>query len=109
VPFPFFNIVTVIVFTALHDDRSALEVGRSEKTFLKTKDRVARFFSIQNTKTAGKHTKRPQKLLIGNKIYQMALMCFKWPKIYEHFPFSTPKYTQIGIFGMKIYHLATLP
>jgi hypothetical protein len=30
-------------------------------------------------------------------------------KIYEHFPFQGPsKISQIGIFGMKIYHLATL-
>jgi hypothetical protein len=30
-------------------------------------------------------------------------------KIYHPFPFQYPqKYTKIGIFGMKIYHLATL-
>jgi hypothetical protein len=30
-------------------------------------------------------------------------------KIYEHFPLQgPPKYTQIGIFGHKINHLATL-
>jgi hypothetical protein len=30
-------------------------------------------------------------------------------KIYEHFPFQgLPKYPQIGVFGMQIYHLATL-
>jgi hypothetical protein len=30
-------------------------------------------------------------------------------KIYQHFPFKgPPKFTQIGIFGLKIYHLATL-
>jgi hypothetical protein len=29
--------------------------------------------------------------------------------IYQHFPFQgTPKFTQIGILGMKINHLATL-
>jgi hypothetical protein len=28
---------------------------------------------------------------------------------YEHGPFQDPrKFTQIGIFGLKIYHLATL-
>jgi hypothetical protein len=42
-------------------------------------------------------------------IYQMAGKYSKWPKIYQHFPFQgPPKYTQIGILGMKIYHLATL-
>jgi hypothetical protein len=30
-------------------------------------------------------------------------------KIDQHFPFQgTPKFTQSGIFGLKIYHLATL-
>jgi hypothetical protein len=30
-------------------------------------------------------------------------------KIYQHFPFlGSQKFTQIGIFGLKIYHLATL-
>jgi hypothetical protein len=30
-------------------------------------------------------------------------------KIHQHFPFQdSPKYSQIGIFGMKINHLATL-
>jgi hypothetical protein len=29
--------------------------------------------------------------------------------MYQHFPFQgAPKYTQIGIFGLKINHLATL-
>jgi hypothetical protein len=30
-------------------------------------------------------------------------------KIFQHFPFHGPlKFTQIAIFGMKIFHLATL-
>jgi hypothetical protein len=30
-------------------------------------------------------------------------------KTYQHFPFpGPPKFPQIGIFGLKIYHLATL-
>jgi hypothetical protein len=30
-------------------------------------------------------------------------------KIYQHLSLQeTPKFTQIGIFGLKIYHLATL-
>jgi hypothetical protein len=40
----------------------------------------------------------------------------KWPyyipnghKIYQNFPFQDPpKFTQILIFGLKIYHLATM-
>jgi hypothetical protein len=40
-------------------------------------------------------------------------MYYKWPYIcriiYEPFPFQgPPKFTQIGIFSLKIYHLATL-
>jgi hypothetical protein len=30
-------------------------------------------------------------------------------RVYKHFPFQVPpKFTQIGILGLKIYHLATL-
>jgi hypothetical protein len=44
------------------------------------------------------------------------VICTKWPwnipnghKIYQHFPFKGPtKFAQIGMFGMKINHLATL-
>jgi hypothetical protein len=33
----------------------------------------------------------------------------KWPKIYQHLPFLDPPiFTQIGIFGLKKCHLATL-
>jgi hypothetical protein len=36
-------------------------------------------------------------------------MTTKWRKIYQHYPFQGPPiFTQVGIFGMKIYHLATL-
>jgi hypothetical protein len=39
----------------------------------------------------------------------MAVIYSKWPKnIPNLFPFQCPpKFTQIGIFGLKIYHLAT--
>jgi hypothetical protein len=43
-----------------------------------------------------KYTKWLQNILNGNKIYQ-------------YFPFQgPPKIPQRGIFGLKIYHLATL-
>jgi hypothetical protein len=46
---------------------------------------------------------------MATKMYQMAVKSTKWPLIYPHFPFlGPPRYTQIGTFGMKIYHLATL-
>jgi hypothetical protein len=39
----------------------------------------------------------------------MAVKCSKWPKTCQHSPFQSPsKFTQIGIFGLKINHLATL-
>jgi hypothetical protein len=39
----------------------------------------------------------------------MAVNYSKWPKIYQHFRFQgPPNCTQIGIFGLKTNHLATL-
>jgi hypothetical protein len=39
----------------------------------------------------------------------MALKYSKWSKIYQHFPIKgPPNFTKIGIFGLKINHLATL-
>jgi hypothetical protein len=43
----------------------------------------------------------------------MAIKCQEnWPnghKIYRHLPLQDPpKFTQIGVWGLKIYHLATL-
>jgi hypothetical protein len=44
------------------------------------------------------------------KIYHMAVKYIKWPKIFQQNPLQDlQKFTQIGIFGFKIYHLATLP
>jgi hypothetical protein len=60
--------------------------------------RVARFFLVQHTKTG--------------KIYQIITTFTKWllsVKIYQHLRLQDPpKFTQIWIFGLKIYHLATL-
>jgi hypothetical protein len=63
---------------------------------------VARFFVGQNTKTG--------------KMYQISTKYTEWlsnrpsvRKIYQHLPLQDPpKITQIWVFGMKIYHLATL-
>jgi hypothetical protein len=62
------------------------------------------------------HTKTGKNKQNDYKMYQMATRCTKGlsnitngHKIYQHFPFQgPPKYTQIEIFGLKIYHLATL-
>jgi hypothetical protein len=51
-----------------------------------------------------------------HKLYQTSINYTKWPnnilnghKIYRHFPYEgTPNFTKIGIFGLKINHLATL-
>jgi hypothetical protein len=64
---------------------------------------------IKNTKT-GENTPN------NNKIYQIAIKYTKWPKnrpnghkIYQHLPLQDPpKFTLIGIFGLKTNHLATL-
>jgi hypothetical protein len=45
----------------------------------------------------------------GHKIYKIALKYAKSHKIYQHLPLQDPTvFTQIGIFGLKIYPLATL-
>jgi hypothetical protein len=63
---------------------------------------VARFFMVQRTKTGkiyqmtSKHTTWPYNRPNGLKIHQYLLLQ------------DDPKFTEIGIFGLKIYHLATL-
>jgi hypothetical protein len=65
----------------------------------------------------GQHTKTGKMYQKTTKyIYQMAIKYFQWPqnrpnghKIYQHFPLQyPPKFTQIGIFGLKTNHLASL-
>jgi hypothetical protein len=73
--------------------------------------RVTRFFLVQHTKT-GKNIPN------NHKLFQIDTKYTKWPqkkpnghKIYQHLPFQDPpkfKFIQIGIFGLKICHLATL-
>jgi hypothetical protein len=61
--------------------------------------RVGRFFYTKlplNFQMAIKYTKWPEYIPNVHRIYQAFL--FKGP----------PKFTQIRIFGLKIYHLATL-
>jgi hypothetical protein len=60
-----------------------------------------------------KHTKTGKNRPSDSKLYQMAIKFAKCPqnilnghKICQHFPFQDPP--KIGIFGMKIDHLATL-
>jgi hypothetical protein len=72
---------------------------------------------------ATKYTKWPQNIPNGHKIYQMATKYTKWPQNIENghkIDQMVKKYinifhcktlqnlTQILIFGLKIYHLATL-
>jgi hypothetical protein len=68
-----------------------------------------------------KYTKWPQHYTNGHKIYvpnghkiyllngRIRIFQLGIIYVYPHFPFKgTPKFTQIGILGLKIYHLATL-
>jgi hypothetical protein len=56
------------------------------------------------------------KIPNDHKLYQMAIKYFQWQKnrpngqkICQDFPLQAPpKFTQIGIFGLKTNHLATL-
>jgi hypothetical protein len=74
--------------------------------------RVARFFLVQHTKTGKiyqiiiKYTKLPQNIPTnGRNINQMTI---KYIKIFLCY-LDPPKFTHIGIFVLKINHLATLP
>jgi hypothetical protein len=57
-----------------------------------------------------KNVPSDQKYTKGHKIYQMVAKYTKWPNnIYQHLPLhDPPKLIEIGIFGLQIYHLATL-
>jgi hypothetical protein len=50
-----------------------------------------------------KCNKRPLNLPIGNKTYQIAI---KYTNIFQYVQ-DPPKFTQNGIFGLKMNHLAT--
>jgi hypothetical protein len=64
---------------------------------------------VQHTKTAKIYQKE-------HKMHQVTIKCTKWQqngpnglKICQHLPLQdTPKFTQMVIFGLKIYHLATM-
>jgi hypothetical protein len=76
--------------------------------FVYDPDRVARFVLGQRTKTIKNipknHTLMPQNITNGRKIH-----ITNGHKIYQHLPLhGTPKFSQIGIFGLKNSHLATL-
>jgi hypothetical protein len=68
--------------------------------------RIARFFLVQHTQT-GKIYQMSKKYM-----YKMSVKYVPRPnghKIYQHRLLQEPsKFTQIGIFGLKIWHLATL-
>jgi hypothetical protein len=71
--------------------------------------RAARFYLVPDTQTA-------EKIPNVHKIYKMEITYTKWPNnipngqiIYRHFPFQgPPNLTKIGIFGIKMFHLAPL-
>jgi hypothetical protein len=58
---------------------------------------------------ATKYTKWSQNMPNGRKIDHIVKNIPNSRKISQHLPFQDPpKLTQIGIFGLKIHHLATL-
>jgi hypothetical protein len=69
-----------------------------------------------NYQMAIKYTKWPNNIPNGHKIYQMAIKYTNWTlnipngqNIYQHLSLQdNPKFTQSWIFGLKLYHLATL-
>jgi hypothetical protein len=57
----------------------------------------------------GKIYQTANTLASGHKIYQLSVICSKNPSDRSLFSFQRPeKFTQVVIFGLKIYHLATL-
>jgi hypothetical protein len=55
-----------------------------------------------------KYTKRPRNIPQGHEIYQRAVKYTKWTQNrYTNTFQDPPKFSQTGIFGLKIYHLAT--
>jgi hypothetical protein len=66
-------------------------------------------FSWHNMPKRGKWYHIATTLPNGRKIHELAVLYSKWTKIFQPFPIQgPPKFTQIGIFSLKIYHLATL-
>jgi hypothetical protein len=63
--------------------------------------RVARFSSL-------KHTKTGKNIPNDHKIYKMATKYTKWPYNRPTASKEPQQSIQIGIFGLKIYHLAAL-
>jgi hypothetical protein len=62
------------------------------------------------------HTKTGKNIPDDHKLYEIVTKYTRWPytlpnghKIYQYLPLQDPpKFIQIGIFGLKIYHLVTL-
>jgi hypothetical protein len=63
--------------------------------------RVARFVLVHDTKTGKNVPNEHKRYQNAHKIFQMAIK-------YKHFTiYVPPNFAQIGIFGLKINHLAT--
>jgi hypothetical protein len=69
-------------------------------------------FSWYNIPKRGKYTDKTTKYIKWPLKYKMVVKFVPRPnshKIYQHLSQQdTPKFTQIGIFGLKLYNLATL-
>jgi hypothetical protein len=66
-------------------------------------------FSWYNIPKWEKYAKLPKIYKNGRKIYQINKNIPNGHMIYQHLTLQDPpKFTQVGIFCLKIYHLATL-
>jgi hypothetical protein len=64
-------------------------------------------FIVTTYQNGSKYTKMTTKVPNGYKRYNLTKK--HWHKKFQHLPIQDlPKFTQIGIFGLKIYHLAAL-
>jgi hypothetical protein len=66
------------------------------------------FFFGQHTKNLTKYINMATKVQNGCTIYQNGTTKSQWPRNIQNLT-PTPKCTEIDIFDLKIYHLATSP
>jgi capsular polysaccharide biosynthesis protein len=87
----------------------AMRHGRNGLFYFLFLDQGCQIFSVQHTKTGKRYTKEPKMYQMAIHLYNLAVNRQHDHKKYQHLPLQDLlKFTQIGIFGLKIYHLATL-
>jgi hypothetical protein len=105
------------LFVTASDERlSKLEVFLIHSVSSQINEQSCQIFRGTTYQNGGKCTKWPQNIPNGHNIYQMAIAFTNWTQnrpnghtLYQHLPLQDPpKYTQFGIYSLKINHLATL-